>query len=108
MKKVNADVMRAKVLAVIINLFDEMGEDLGVISSGALNFPVVADDGEEGWVEVHVKIPKGTKDEDYDGYGRRKDYQILVAERAEKAKAKADAKAKKMARDKARREKESE
>lgn len=108
MKKSNADVIRARVLAIITNLFDEMGEDLGVISSGALNFPIVADDGEEGWVEVHVKIPKGTKDEDYDGYGRRKDYQILVAERAEKAKARAEAKAKKMARDKARREKESE
>lgn len=108
MKKSNADVIRARVLAVIINLFDEMGEDLGVISSGALNFPIVADDGEEGWVEVHVKIPKGTKDEAYDGYGRRNDYRILVAERAEKAKAKAEAKAKKIARDKARREKESE
>lgn len=108
MKKVNADVMRARVLAVVAKVFDDMGEDLGAISSGAINFPVVADDGEEGWVEVHVKIPKGTKDEDYDGYGRRKDYQILVAERTEKAKAKAEAKAKKMARDKARREKESE
>ena len=107
MKKVNADVIRARVLAVAMKVFEDCGEDLGTISSGAFNFPIVADDGEEGWVEVHVKIPKGTKDEAYDGYGRREDYKILVAERAEKAKAKAEAKAKKMARDKARREKES-
>lgn len=107
MKKSNEDIIRAKYLAVILKALEQYDEDLGVITSGACNFPIVADDGEEGWVEVHVKVPRGTKDEAYDGYGRRKSYQLDIAEKAEKAKAKAEAKAKKVARDKARRKKES-
>lgn len=105
MKLANANAIRARIVRALDDYFDKCGEDIGTIASNTLNFPVVAEDGEEGWVEIVVKVPKGTKDEEYDGYGRRQQYELELQEKAEK-KAKADeAKAKKIAKDKAKREK---
>ena len=107
MKKANMDKIRETYVGIVKSWFENyMEQDCGMIASGTFNFPIVADDGEEGWVEVVIKVPKGTKDEEYDGYGRREDYAIKLQERAEKARKSAEAKAKKIARDKARREKE--
>ena len=108
MKLANANAIRAKTVAALQTYFDQCGEDIGVIASNTLNFPVVAEDGEEGWVEVVVKVPKGTKDEEYDGYGRREQYAIDLKEKAEKKAAAEEAKAKKIAKDKAKREKKAE
>ena len=95
MKLANANQIRALYLEAIFNCLQEHNEDVGMTASNTLNFPVVADDGEEGWVEVTVKVPKGTKDEEYDGYGRREEYRISQEEKAEKtAKRKADKAAK--------------
>lgn len=106
MKLANANAIRA---GVIENLFSHLSdyceEDCGMIASNTFNFPVVADDGEEGWVEVVVKVPKGTKDEEYDGYGRRQQYELDLKEKAEKKAKAEEAKTKKIAKDKARREK---
>ena len=106
MKLENANAIRA---GVIENLFthlkDYCEEDCGMIASNIFNFPVVANDGEEGWVEVVVKVPKGTKDEEYDGYGRREQYRLDCEEKAEKKAKAEEEKAKKIAKDKARREK---
>ncbi len=106
MKLANANAIRA---GVIENLFthlkDYCEEDCGMIASNSFNFPVVAADGEEGWVEIVVKVPKGTKDEEYDGYGRRQQYDLDLKEKAEKKVKAEEAKAKKIAKDKARREK---
>ena len=99
MKTANANKIRAKATEVIMAYFVEAGEDCGMITSNSFNFPIVADDGEEGWIEVVVKIPK----ED-DGYEKREEYKIKVRNRVEKAKAQAESKAKKIAKDKARRE----
>lgn len=100
MKLANANKIRAKVLEAIMAYFVEADEDCGQIASNSFNFPIV-EDGEEGWVEIVVKIPK--EDE---GYEKREEYELKCKERAEKAKAQAEAKAKKIAKDKARREKE--
>lgn len=106
MKLENANAIRA---GVIENLFthlkDYCEEDCGMIASNIFNFPVVANDGEEGWVEIVVKVPKGTKDEEYDGYGRREQYEIECREKAEKKAKAEEEKARKIAKDKARREK---
>lgn len=99
MKTANANKFRAKAIEAIMTYFIEAGEDCGMIASNSFNFPIVAEDGEEGWIEVVVKIPK----ED-DGYEKREEYKIKVRNRAEKAKAQAESKAKKIAKDKARRE----
>ena len=85
MKTANANKLRAKAIEAIMAYFVEANEDCGMIASNSFNFPVVADDGEEGWVEVVVKIPKWTEDDD--GYSRAEEYAQNVAEKAEKAKA---------------------
>ena len=105
MKLANANEIRARLIGVLSAFFDEKGEDVGLIASNTFNFPIVAEDGEEGWVEVVVKVPKGTKDEEYDGYGRRQQYALDLKEKAEKKAKAEETKAKKIAKDKARREK---
>lgn len=106
MKLANANVIRAKVIESLLSVYE--GEDVGMIASNIFNFPVVADDGEEGWVEVVVKVPKGTKDEEYDGYSRREQYEFDCKEKAEKKAEAEKKKAAKIAKDKARREKKAE
>lgn len=103
MKLANANAIRA---SVVENLFahmrDNCGEDCGLIASNSFNFPVVTEDGEEGWVEIVVKIPKEEGDE---GFDKREEYSLKLAANAEKARAKAEAKAKKIAKDKERKAK---
>ena len=79
-------------------------EDVALIASNTLNFPV-AYNGEEAWVEVTVKIPKEDGD---DGYLKRESYTMHLQEKAEKAKAQEEAKAKKVAEAKAKRDKKKE
>lgn len=99
MKTANANKFRAKAIEAIMAYFVEANEDCGMIASNSFNFPIVAEDGDEGWIEVVVKIPK----ED-DGYEKREEYDMKTKERAEKRKAQAEAKEKKIASDKAKRE----
>lgn len=100
MKLANANVVRADLLAKLMAFLGECGEDVGQISSHELNFPIVAADGEEGWVEISIKVPK---DEADDGYLKRESYQVTVAEKAQKEEAKRLAKEKKVAADAKRR-----
>jgi hypothetical protein len=81
-----------------MSIFAEKGEDVGMIASNSCNFPIVVD-GEESWLEVVVKIPK--EDE---GYAKREEYILKVADRKAKAEEKAKAKAKKVERDRKLRE----
>lgn len=99
MKTANANKFRARAIEAIMAYFVEANEDCGMIASNSFNFPIVAEDGEEGWIEVVVKIPK----ED-DGYEKREEYDMKTKERAEKRKAQAEAKAKKIERDRKARE----
>lgn len=99
MKTTNANKFRVKAIEEIMTYFVEAKEDCGMIASNSFNFPIVAEDGEEGWIEVVVKIPK----ED-DGYEKREEYDMKTKERAEKRKAQAEAKAKKIERDRKARE----
>lgn len=72
MKLANANKIRAKVLEAIMAYFVEADEDCGQIASNSFNFPIV-EDGEEGWVEIVVKIPK--EDE---GYEKREEFQMKM------------------------------
>lgn len=101
MKKVNGDIIREKYVGTLAELLS--AEDVMRTGTGSVAFPVVADDGEEGWVEVVVKIPKWTDDDD--GYAKAEEYRLAVDEKKAKAEEKAKAKAEKIAKDKAKREK---
>ena len=107
MKNTIANEIRTEIIAEIMNAFVDSGDDCGMIASNVFNFPIVKD-GEEGWVEIVVKVPKGTKDEEYDGYGRREQYELDLKEKAEKKAEAEKKKAAKIAKDKARREKKAE
>ena len=101
MKLALANQARAEFIKTLYDFFSERGEDVGMTASNVLNFPTVVD-GEECWIEVSVKVPKGTKDEEYDGYGRREDYNISLEEKADKAAKKEAEKAAKLAKQAAR------
>ena len=88
MKNSVANEVRANYISIIMSLFAEKGEDVGMIASNSFNFPIVVD-GEESWLEVVVKIPK--EDE---GYAKREEYVLKCDERKAKAEEKAKAKAK--------------
>jgi hypothetical protein len=99
----NANAMRAKFIKFFMEYAQESGEDVGLEAANIFSFPVVADDdGEEGCVQVVIKIPKD--DDGDDCYSRREGYALKLAEKTEKAAAKAAEKAKKIAKDEARRE----
>ena len=100
MKLATANKVRAKVVDAIMAYFVEADEDCGMITSNSFNFPIT-EDGEEGWVEIVVKIPKDDGDE---GYMKRDEYSMRCEEKEAKAKEKAEAKARKIERDKAERE----
>lgn len=98
MKNTVANVVRERYLDAIMSYFTD--EDIGRIASNSFNFPIV-EDGEEGWVEIVVKV---TKDDGDDGYAKRDEYRMKCEEREAKAKERAEAKAKKIERDKKARE----
>lgn len=94
MKQTMANEVRT---AIVTALFNQLSatEDCGMITSGSFNYPINKD-GEEGWVEIVVKVPKYDDDE---GYALREDY-IAKCESAEaKARERAEAKARKIERD---------
>ena len=99
MKLANANQIRSKILLEVMSYFERKEEDCGQVASNSFNFPVVAEDGEEGWIEIVIKIPK--EDE---GYEKREEYEMKKKEKEEKKKAQAEAKRKKIERDKAMRE----
>lgn len=98
----NANAMRAKFIKFFMEYAQESGEDVGLEATNIFSFPVVADDGEEGSVQVVIKIPKDMDGDDC--YARREEYAMNQEKKAQKAKEKAAEKAKKIAKDEARRE----
>ena len=76
-----ADKVRAQYVEKIFQYMESLGEDVGMIESNSFNFPVVLD-GEEGFVEVVVKVPKDRGD---DNYLKRDTYADKVRDRKERA-----------------------
>lgn len=95
-----ANQIRATITAELFDYFSNKSEDCGMIASNSFNFPIVVD-GEEGFVEIVVKVPKDDGD---DNFGKRTEYTMKVEAAKEKAEAAAEKKAKKIERDKAQRE----
>lgn len=99
MKLALANSVRTRYISAIMAYLAEQGEDVALVTSNTCNLPIV-EDGEEGVLEVVVKVVK----KDYDEcMQERADYVAKVAENAEKKaereriaaekKAKAEAKA---------------
>ena len=76
-----ADRARAEYIKKVYDFLESQGEDVGMIESNSFNFPIVID-GEEGFVEVVVKVPKDRGD---DNYMKREVYADKVRDRKERA-----------------------
>ena len=103
--------LRAMYTEKVIELFTAQDEDVLRTGSSEIAFPVVDSEGNEKFVVVSIKVPKGERKDGYvpyDGYSVAEEYAINQREKADK-KAKADeAKRKKIAQDEAFRKKQAE
>ncbi len=103
--------LRAMYTEKVIELFTAEDEDVLRTGSSEIAFPVVDSEGNEKFVVISIKVPKGERKDGYvpyDGYSVAEEYAINQREKADK-KAKADeAKRKKIAQDEAFRKKQAE
>ena len=94
MKLSIANAVRARYISSIMDYLAAQGEDVALITSNSCNLPIV-EDGEEGVLEVVVKVVKKEYDECMQ---EREDYKVKCAEaeekKVERAKAAAEKKAK--------------
>lgn len=105
MKKLELEnALRNKYLEIVMKALAEVGEDVGICGSNMLNFPTLDDEDNEKAIEIVIKVKK---DEDYDCYEMREEYDFKVAESKRKAEEKAKEKErKKLADEKKRAEKQ--
>lgn len=83
MKTINAKIFRETNVSALTEYFMARGEDVKRTAAGSIAFPVVAEDGEEGWLEIVVKVPKWNEDDD--GYSRAEEYAAKVIDQEERA-----------------------
>lgn len=80
MKLAIANAVRARYINQIMEYLAAQGEDVALVTSNSCNLPIV-EDGEEGVLEVVVKVVK----KDYDEcMQEREDYQMKLQEQAER------------------------
>ena len=85
--------LRTNVLAQISEHLDKVyNADVLSVSASELAIPMVDAEGNECYVLVKVSIPRGTRNGDgtytpYDGYAAAEDWKLVLADRADKAKA---------------------
>ena len=90
-------------------LFEGLQYDVLRTGSQELCLPIVNEEGDEGYLVVTFKLPKGSRDGDpYDGYAMAEEFQLKQKAKAEKAKESAERKAKKIKRDEEIRRKKAE
>lgn len=94
------DATRNYYLTAIAKCLADTGEQILPIASNAFCFPCVTDTGDEAFIKVVVSIPKGSKDDPFDGFAEAENWEFTKAEKAEKAKAREAKKARKIERDK--------
>ena len=98
------DSVRDDVMARVKELLAKDNDVLRT-NSNELCIPIVAEDGDEGYLVLTFKVPTGSRDGDvYDGYSMAEDYAIKQKNKAEEAEKRAKEKERKIARDKAQRE----
>ena len=93
-----------------INVFSEILStqfDYDVLRTGSneICVPITNKEGDEGYLVITFKIPKGSRDgEEYDGYAMAQDYKMKVEAKRAKAEESARKKAEKIERDRKARE----
>lgn len=104
MKLAIANSVRSRYISSIMEYLTAQGEDVALVTSNSCNLPIV-EDGEEGVLEVVVKVVK----KDYDEcMQEREDYKMKLQEQAEKKAEREKAAAEKKAKAEAKKEKTGE
>ena len=93
------EAIKLRFLEGVAEHLENCGEEVLRVKSNEIALPVVDNEGEERWLVLTFKVPTGERNtgEAYDGYSMAEDYQMKLAEKAEKAKAKEAEAAKKKA-----------
>lgn len=95
------DEIKVRFLEGVSEHLENCGEEVLRVGSNEIAIPVLDSNNEERWLVLTFKVPTGSRDGDaYDGYAMKEDYEMKLAEKAEKA----AEKAKKAEKDKAKRE----
>ena len=81
--------LREKNLVLITQLLTNSGEEVLRVDSTKIAYPVTDEEGNDLFIEVAVKVPKGTKEPDggysgYDGYTLAQEYAEDVANKEKK------------------------
>lgn len=97
MKNTEKYAERSRWCSLLKEFLESKGEDVGYIASNVLNLPTVTADGEEYEIEITVKIPNVSEDDDC--FSKRQAYEMHLAEQAEKKEQARVAKEKKKAKD---------
>lgn len=98
------DKVRNEYLQKVIEYFSSLDEDVLVIGSNAICFPAVDETQDDIFIRIKVEVPKGSKDEPFDGYTMAEDWQMKLEEKRIKEEKKKAEKERKKARDKKERE----
>ncbi len=88
------NAMRASILNDLRDYLESKGNDVLTISNTEICFPIVLEDSTEAFSTVKVSIPKGSKNEAFDGYVAAENFRIDT-ERKMKEKAERKTKAEK-------------
>lgn len=97
--------IRADYMARVREALAQNGDEILVTGSNEFAIPCVDSEGNEEFLVLTFKVPTGSRDGDpYDGYAAARDYEMKLAEKAEKAKEAAAKKAAKIERDRKLRE----
>lgn len=103
------DVVRNKVMDHARVLLEGMQYDVLRTGSQELCIPICSEDGDEAYLVMTFKVPKGSRDGDpYDGYAMAEEYRMKCEANALKAEERAKKKAEKIERDKQMRAKKAE
>lgn len=95
------DALRKKYLDRFIEIFKMNNEDVLITGTNEFCFPTLDDEQNEKFVQVVVKIPKGSRDgEEFDGYALAEDFKLKQEQKKIEAKEKLEKKLKKIERDK--------
>lgn len=91
------NAVRKSAVDKVKNLLIEQGEEALQVGGNILAYPVVDEEGNDSWVEISIKVPKGERivGSDgsntfggYDGYEQAEFYEAEQARKAEEAKKK--------------------
>lgn len=91
--------LRKKYFTMLKDLLSQTDEEILVIGDATLCFPTLNENGEEEFVKIVLSVPTGSKDEVFDGYSLKEDYDLKQKLNKEKTLKKEELKRKKQEQD---------